>query len=174
MTVSSLYAGMRTATRGVNPCVAPVVRPAQTVDYRKQAHDDKSRAHQDIADEEDHHDEVAHDVDSREGDGVGQRADPLPEGQRRHHLRCGLAHQVRDRHDLVAVGAQRVNQRTGSASTVAWRFPPPSCIRMMEPRNCGLVFMVCNCASTDCAISSGVLRGCSFQSSVSILLPMMV
>jgi hypothetical protein len=34
--------------------------------------------------------------------------------------------------------------------------------------------MVSNWARTDCAISAGDLRGCSFQSSVSILLPMMV
>ena len=34
----------------------------------------------------------------------------LPEGERRHHLGGGLAHQRGDRHDRVAVGAQRVDE----------------------------------------------------------------
>ena len=42
-------------------------------------------------------------------------------------------------------------------ATVTERSPPPSCMRMTEPRNCGLVFMVFNWSSTNWVISSGRL-----------------
>ncbi len=42
----------------------------------------------------------------------GMRAHALPEGERRHDLRGGLAHERGDGNDGVAVGAQRVDERT--------------------------------------------------------------
>ena len=63
---------------------------------------------------------------------------------------------------------------TGSAATVAERSPPPSCIKMIDPRNCGFAFIVSNWSRIDCAISCGVFRGRSAQSFVSSLLPMIV
>ena len=101
---------MRTATRGLKPGEALLVRPAQAVDDGEDADEDQARAHQDVADEEDHDDEVADDVQRGEGDGVGQGAQALPEGERRHHLGGGLAHERGDGNDGVAVGAQGVDE----------------------------------------------------------------
>ena len=70
---------MSTATRGLKPGDACAVRPAQTVDDGEDADDDEPRAHQDVADEEDDHDEVADDGERGEGDGIGNRAQVLPE-----------------------------------------------------------------------------------------------
>ena len=53
---------------------------------------------------------LADDGERGEGDGVGDGAEVLPEGERRHDLRGGLAHQRGDGNDGVAVGAQRVDQ----------------------------------------------------------------
>ena len=129
---------------------------AQAVDDGEEANDDQARAHEDVADEEDHDDEVADDGERGEGDGIGHGAQALPEGERRHDLGGGLAHERGDGNDGVAVGAQRVDQHR-QRGTVAERSPPPSCSRMMEPRNCGLVFMVSNCARTESVISCGRL-----------------
>ena len=91
------------------------MRLAQAVDDGEEADDDEARAHQNVADEEDHDDEVADDVERGEGDGIGDGAHALPEGKRRHHLRGGLAHERGDGNDGVAVGAQGVDQRSQSA-----------------------------------------------------------
>ena len=39
----------------------PAMRSAETVDNRKDTHNDEARAHEDIANEEDEHDEAADD-----------------------------------------------------------------------------------------------------------------
>ncbi len=71
--------------------------------------------------------------------------------------------------------AQRIDQHRQRRDRWAARSPPPSCIRMMLPRNCGFSFMIGKLVAERCRRSpSGVLRGCSSQSLVSILLPMMV
>ena len=90
------------------------VRLAQAVDDGEEADEDEARAHEYVADEEDHDDEVADDVERGEGDGVGDGAHALPEGERRHDLGGGLAHQRGDGNDGVAVGAQRVDERTAA------------------------------------------------------------
>ena len=101
---------MSTATRGLKPGEAWRCGLAQAVDDGEEADEDEARAHQDVADEEDHHDEVADDGQAGEGDGVGHGAQVLPEGERGHDLGGGLAHQRGDGNDGVAVGAQRVDQ----------------------------------------------------------------
>ena len=108
-----------------------------------------------------------------EGDGVGQRCAALPEGERRHDLGGGLAHQRGDRDDGVAVGAQGVNEHGQGghgggavAAAVVQQDDGAAELRLgLHGRNW---------SRTDWVISAGVLRGCSFQSSVSILLPMMM
>ena len=50
------------------------VRLAQAVDDGEDADQDQARAHQDVADEEDHDDEVADDGEAGEGDGIGHGA----------------------------------------------------------------------------------------------------
>ena len=105
---------MRTATRGLKPGEASRRGLMQAVDDGEEADDDEARAHENVADEEDHDDEVADDVERGEGDGIGDGAHALPEGERRHDLRGGLAHQRGDGNDGVAVGAQRVDERAQS------------------------------------------------------------
>ena len=63
------------------------VRLAQAVNDGEEADEDEPRAHENVADEEDHDDEVADDIERGEGDGVGNGAHALPEGERRHDLR---------------------------------------------------------------------------------------
>ena len=45
-----------------------------------------------------------------EGEGIGNGAHALPEGERRHDLGGGFAHQRGDGNDGVAVGAQGVDE----------------------------------------------------------------
>ena len=70
--------------------------------------------------------------------------------------------------------ARSVVISSGSAATVAERLPPPSCSRMMLPLHPRAGLHLIQLRSTLSVISCGDLRGCSFQSSVSILSPMMV
>ena len=110
--------------------------------------------------------------EAAEGDRIGQRAQMLPR-EPRHHIGGGLAHQRGDRHDGVAVRAQRVNehgQRSHGHGAVAAAVVHEDDraaklrldlhrLQLLQDRRGDL---------------RGVLRGCSFQSSVSILLPTMV
>ena len=58
---------------------------------------------------------------------------------------------------------------------MAERSPPPSCMRMIEPRNCGLIFMVFELIENELEKFRLEIFGLrSSQSSVSILLPMTV
>ena len=54
------------------------VRLAQAVDDGEEADEDEPRAHEHVADKEDHDDEVADDGDRGEGDGVWNGAQELP------------------------------------------------------------------------------------------------
>jgi len=54
---------------------------------------------------ENHDDELANDGHTAEGDGVGQRAKILPEGELGHDLGGGFAHKLGDGDDGVSVGA---------------------------------------------------------------------
>ena len=83
----------------------------QAVDDGEDAHQDQPRAHQNVAQEEDQHNELADDGHAGEGDGVRQGAQVLAEGQLGHHLGGGLVHQLGDGDDGVAIGAQGVDQR---------------------------------------------------------------
>ena len=53
MTFSSLYAGMRTATRGLNWRGVTVLALAEAIDDGEDSDDDETRAHQHVANEED-------------------------------------------------------------------------------------------------------------------------
>ena len=163
---------MRTATRGLIVRRGEVFTLAQAVDDGEDADDDEARAHQDVADEEDADDEVVEEGDEEEGDGVDEGVPVLlPAGDGRHDLFAGLADELGDGDDLVAVGAQGLDEH-GQGATVAERSPPPSCSRMTEPRSPGLLgCMASICSKTLSVISCGVLRGCSSQSLVSILSP---
>ena len=110
-----------------------------------------------------------------EGDGVdaGLPAHVLGE-MGRHDLGAGLAHQSRRRARSCSRVARSVSMSSGRAATVAERSPPPSCSRMMRAAQLRLGLHVLQLLEDAVGDSCGVLRGCSSQSLVSILLPTMV
>ena len=83
---------------------------SEAVDDGEEAHDDEAGAHEDVAEEEDQRDELLDEGDGGEGDGVGDGAEVLSEGELGHDLGGGLAHEGGDGHDGVAAGAERVNE----------------------------------------------------------------
>ncbi len=84
---------------------------AQAVDDGEDADDDEARAHQDVADEEDADDDVVEEGDEEEGDGVDE-GEPvlLPAGDGGHDLLAGLADELADGDDLVAAGAEGLDE----------------------------------------------------------------
>jgi len=77
---------------------------------RRARNEDEARAHEHVAREEDEHNEVADDVEGGEGEGVGYGADALKEGERRHYFRGGLAHERGDGNELIAMGAEGIDE----------------------------------------------------------------
>jgi hypothetical protein len=87
-----------------------VLSRAQPVDDGKDADDDQPSAHQHVADEEYAHNKVVEEAIKEERDRIRACLPALAPGQRRHHLGAGLAHQLRNRNDLVAARLQRLDQ----------------------------------------------------------------
>ena len=94
--------------------------------------------------------------------------------ERRHDLGARLAHQLRYGNDLIAVRAQRLDQdrkRGDGGGTVASAVVQQDDGAAIPGRSSPCRRSV---AKTLSVISCGVFRGCSSQSLVSILLPMMM
>ena len=82
----------------------------EAVDGGEEADDDEAAAHEDVADEEDADDEVVEEGDEEEGDGVDEGVVALAAFDGGHDFVAGFADEFGDRNDLVAVGAEGVDE----------------------------------------------------------------
>ena len=87
-----------------------VLALAEAVDDGEDADEDEAAGHQDVADEEEGDDEVVEEAEEEEGDGVGVGLPALLACERGHDLGAGLADELGDGDDLVAVLAQAFDE----------------------------------------------------------------
>ncbi len=82
---------------------------AELFDQGEQADDCGAPAHQDNIENKDHPNEETKPLVQGEDKAIGAGFEPLFRGKRQHHLRAGHANQVRYRDELIALGAQSVD-----------------------------------------------------------------
>ncbi len=97
-------------------------RGTQFFDQRQQADDQRAPADQQDSRDENERDPAAQPAEHVEDESVGAHQQPFAVGQRRHHLRARLAEQIGDGNELVALGAQAIDdlrQRRHGVAAVA-------------------------------------------------------